>query len=60
MSEKDGVIRDAKSILIDTGSSFSCVNNINMVTNYKTSKNPICGVSNGGTMKSELEGDMLG
>ena len=60
MSEKDGVVRDAKSILIDTGSSFSCVNNINMVTNYKTSKNPICGVSNGGTMKTELEGDMLG
>ena len=52
--------RDKRSLLIDTGSTFSCVNNEEMVVNLRDSLNPITAVSNGGTMKSTKEGDMPG
>ena len=50
---------DRKSLLIDTGSTFSCINNPVVVTNLRKSSKPITRVSNGGVMVTDMEGDML-
>ena len=51
---------DKSCLLIDSGSTFSVVNDPKMVTGLRKSKKPINGVSNGGSMKSTMEGDMPG
>ena len=52
--------KDKNTILIDTGSTFSCVNNPQLLINIRKSGKPISGVSNGGVMKSDMEGDIPG
>ena len=48
------------TILIDTGSSFSCVNSKNLIVNLRKSENPINVISNGGTLPNNMEGDIHG
>ena len=51
---------DTKSLLLDTGSTFSCCNNPKMLTNIRRCKRPINGISNGGVMVTSEEGDLPG
>ena len=52
--------RNLKSLLIDTGSTFSCLNNKGLVMNLRMSKTPMTAVTNGGTMVTDMEGDLPG
>ena len=52
--------KDKSSLIIDTGSTFSCVNNPQLLINIRKGDKPISGVSNGGVMKSDMEGDIPG
>lgn len=47
--------RYEKSILLDTGLSFSCINNSNLIVKLRKSKKPINGISNGGTLLINME-----
>ena len=57
---EEAAIRDTKNLLIDTGSTFSCLNNPRMLIGVRKSARPIRGYSNGGEMVTEYEGDMPG
>jgi len=52
--------RDTKSLLLDTGTIFSCCNNLKMLVNVRKCKKSINGVSNGGVMVTDREGDLPG
>lgn len=52
--------QDKSSLLIDTGSSFSCINNPKLLVNIREAEVPITGVSNGGTMVNNMEADLPG
>ena len=58
-SENKNNETDKNSILIDTGSTFSCINNHKLLTDIKKCK-PINGISNGGTMVTEYQGGLPG
>ena len=53
-----GVVRDTTNLLIDTGSTLSCLNNPKMLIRVRKSERPIRGYSNGGETTTEYEGDM--
>ena len=55
-TSKEGSNVDKKSLLIDTGSTFSYVNNPDLLVDIRKSKKPVSGISNGGVMKSDMEG----
>ena len=50
--------KDTKSILLDSGSTFSCCNSSEMLVNIRDSVKPINGLSNGGVMVKDKEGDL--
>jgi len=52
--------QDMKSLFVDTGLIFSCCNNPKMLINIRKYKKPINGVSNGGVMVTDREGDLPG
>ena len=58
-SENKNNETDKNSILIDTGSTFSCINNHKLLTDIKKCK-PINGISNGGTMVTGYQGELPG
>ena len=53
-------IRDTKSLLLDSGSTFSVCNNPKVLINLRKCEKPISGVSNGGILTTDLEGDLPG
>ena len=53
-------IRYTKSLLLDSGSTFSVCNNPKMLINLRRCKRPISEVSNGGVLTTNLEGDLPG
>jgi len=52
--------RDTKSLLLNTGSTFSCCNNLKILVNVRKGKKPISGVANGGAMVTDREDDLPG
>ena len=60
MKKKLKQFKDAKSLLLDSGSTFSCCNNPKMLINIRESVKPINGVSNGGVMVTNKEGGLPG
>ena len=60
MKNRLNYFKDTKSILMDSGSTFSCCNNPKLLVNIRDSIKPINGVSNGGVMVTSKEGDLPG
>ena len=53
LKKKLNSIRDKKSLLLDSGSTFSVCNNPKMLINIRECDKPISGVSNGGGINNE-------
>lgn len=60
LKRKRASTQDTKSLFLDTGSTFSCCNNLKMLINIKKCKKSINRVSNGGVIVTDKEGDLLG
>ena len=52
--------RETRSLLLDTGSTFSCVNNSKMLINMRKCDKPMNGASKGGVMATDREGELPG